>query len=130
MIQSSRNQLGNSSNPYQGKAKKVLCVCSAGLLRSPTTAKVLQQKYGYNTRACGVSEEYALIPISTALIEWSDEIVFAERSHFVAVQEYLESYEGRVTILDIPDNYEYDHPSIHKFIEVNYKPQEETNYDN
>ncbi len=36
-----RNRWGNIDNPYQGSAKKVLCVCSAGMLRSPTAANVL-----------------------------------------------------------------------------------------
>jgi predicted protein tyrosine phosphatase len=31
------NRLGNCKNYHQGKFKRVLCVCSAGLLRSPTT---------------------------------------------------------------------------------------------
>lgn len=127
MIESSRNQCGNAKNPYQGRAKKVLCVCSAGLLRSPTTAKYLQSKYGYNVRACGVAEEYALIPISTALVYWSDEIVFAEQEHCESVREYLRNYQGRIVVLDIPDNYEYDSPEIHKFIEENYKQEEKNN---
>lgn len=123
MIYSTRNQCGNAKNPYQGKTKKVLCVCSAGLLRSPTTAKYLTTKYGYNTRACGVSEEYALVPISTALILWSDEIVFAEEEHYQAVKKYLGEcgYEGRITILNIPDMYSYDAPEIHKFLDEKYK---------
>jgi predicted protein tyrosine phosphatase len=123
MIKSSRNQCGNAKNPYQGKTKKVLCVCSAGLLRSPTTAKYLTTKYGYNTRACGVSEEYALVPISTALILWSDEIVFAEEEHYQEVKGYLGEcgYEGRLTILNIPDMYSYDAPEIHMFLDEKYK---------
>lgn len=123
MIQSSRNQCGNAHNPYQGKVKKVLCVCSAGLLRSPTTAKYLQAKYGYNVRACGIAEEYALIPISTALIYWSDEIVFAEQEHYDQVKSHLKNYEGRIVVLNIPDMYEYDSPEIHKFIEQTYKEE-------
>jgi len=59
-----RNRIHNSSNPYQGKFKRVLCVCSAGLLRSPTTAFVLSQEpYNYNTRAAGIVDDYALVPV-------------------------------------------------------------------
>jgi predicted protein tyrosine phosphatase len=124
MIESSRNQCGNAKNPYQGKTKKVLCVCSAGLLRSPTTAKFLQSTYGYNVRACGVAEEYALVPISTALIYWSDEIVFAEQEHYEAVKDYLQHYTGRIVVLGIPDMYEYDNPKIHEYLQANYKVEE------
>ena len=52
-MNSNYNRLGNSRNIYQGKDKRVLCVCSAGLLRSPTAANVLHKEFGYNTRACG-----------------------------------------------------------------------------
>ena len=45
------------NNPYQGTDKKLLFVCSAGLLRSATAANLFAKK-GYNTRGCG-SAEYA-----------------------------------------------------------------------
>ena len=78
MENATRNQLSNVSNYFQGNAKKVLCVCSAGLLRSPTVANVLHQELGYNTRAVGTAKEYALIPITEALVAWADEIVFVD----------------------------------------------------
>ena len=77
------NALHNVTNPYQGPEKRVLCLCSASLLRSQTLATVLYEKYGYNTRSAGVSD-YALIPVSTALLEWADEIICVE--HEVDVQ--------------------------------------------
>lgn len=48
------NRIANASNKFQGSYKRVLCVCSAGLLRSPTAALVLSKDpYNFNTRACG-----------------------------------------------------------------------------
>jgi predicted protein tyrosine phosphatase len=72
----SRNRLYNVHNPHQNfdKYKRVLCVCSAGLLRSPTMARVLQEEYGYNTRAAGVDFDFALVPMDWALVEWAQEI--------------------------------------------------------
>ena len=58
------------NNPYQGKDKRVLFVCSAGLLRSATAARIYASKY--NTRAAG-SANYALVPVSDELIAWADE---------------------------------------------------------
>ncbi len=56
------NRLHNMRNPHQGSNKKVLCVCSAGLLRSPTLAWILSNEpFNFNTRAVGTSSEYALI---------------------------------------------------------------------
>lgn len=70
------NRKWNSHNEYQGKHKRVLCVCSAGLLRSPTAAWVLSNPpYNFNTRAAGIDVGHALIPVDDVLIEWADEIV-------------------------------------------------------
>lgn len=108
MIKSSFNQLGNSKNPYQGKAIKALCVCSAGLLRSPTIAKYLTG-LGYNTRAVGISEEYALIPLSTALIHWADEIHIVKEQHATLLFELQD-----LDIEDTPKIYVYDIPDSHE----------------
>ena len=45
MIKSTRNQLHNIQNTAQGKTKKVLTVCSAGLLRSATLQNFLIKEY-------------------------------------------------------------------------------------
>lgn len=106
------NRLYNSRNPAQGMAKRVLCLCSAGLLRSPTLAWVLSNPpYDYNTRAAGVNLEYALIPIDMYLINWADEIVCVEPSVRDQLVEYCAKEEinlGQtpVIVLDIPDMYE------------------------
>lgn len=117
------NRLANSHNPYQGSDKKVLCVCSAGLLRSPSMARVLSQApYNYNTRAVGVSKEYALIPLDEVLITWADEIVFVSNEVY---EEALKKFEDRlhpkdVTVLDIPDNFEYMDSILVEIIKEQY----------
>ena len=59
-----RNQMGVIFNAYQGKHKKVLTVCSAGCLRSPTAAHILSSDpWNFNTRAAGISLEYAIVPV-------------------------------------------------------------------
>ena len=121
MIKSSWNQLGNVGNPYQGSRKKVLAVCSAGMLRSPTIARVLADKYDYNTRSCGVTTEFALVPISEALVHWADEIVFAEQRHMEAVLGQIQIPEGvRCVVLNIPDEYEYMETELVDMIKVVY----------
>ncbi len=50
-----RSAMEVSQNPYQGKYKRVLCVCSAGVLRSATTAVVLSKEpFNFNTRSAGL----------------------------------------------------------------------------
>lgn len=130
MEKASLNQLGNTKNPHQTDAKRVLCICSAGLLRSPSIANVLHNKFGHNTRAAGISTEYALIPVSEALIRWADEIVFAEVKHLrqleLAIQENKLDYlipivQQKACVLEIPDRYAWMDPDLQEEIEVKYK---------
>lgn len=127
-MQASRNRLGNATNPYQGDFKRVLCVCSAGLLRSPTLAWVLSQDpYNFNTRAVGWNHDFALIPVDEAHIKWADQIVFVEPSverGFLSllndeVKERLTRTKELIT-LNIPDNYEYRDPKLVEIIREQY----------
>ena len=109
------NRLHNVDNPNQGKAKKVLCVCSAGLLRSPTVAWILSNDpFNYNTRAVGTSLEYALIQLDEVHIHWADAIVFVEQCHYDWAcwdhKELINNMEHHV--LKIPDIYQFRHPKL------------------
>lgn len=111
MIKATRNQLAVAKNQYQTDTKKVLCVCAAGVLRSPTMAFVLHRNLGFNTRAVGSEIEWALIPISQALIVWADEIVFVDMKSFNELDteclDYIKEIGVPCTILNIPDNYDF-----------------------
>lgn len=109
------NKLNNLSNHYQGKTKKVLCVCSAGMLGSPTAANVLHSRFGYNTRACGVSKEYALIMLDDVLATWADEIVAVHPE----VASLIDSkWIDKLVTLNIPDLYPYmDNELIHRILD-------------
>lgn len=118
------NRLANVSNQYQTKAKRVLAVCSAGLLRSPSVANVLHAKYGYNTRAAGCSDEYALIPVDLCLIAWADEVVCVENEvhnilNFKFKNEKIWEARDKV-ILSLPDRFEWMDPELVKLIEKQY----------
>lgn len=100
------------SNQYQGTSPRVLFVCSAGILRSPTAAALMHTLKGWNTRSCGV-ESYALVPLSVNLILWANKIVFMEDEHlqkalrtFEAV-DYESDIKERAIVLGISDDYEY-----------------------
>lgn len=118
------NRLGNIKNPYQTHAKRVLVLCSAGLLRSPTVANVLYQEYGYNTRAAGVSQEYALIPVDEVLLHWADEIVFVDPYVRAGMSDYLNgklsTMRKTTRTLNIPDEYEWNSPEIVKLVREQY----------
>jgi predicted protein tyrosine phosphatase len=111
------NRIHNCTNPHQGKAKRVLCLCSAGLLRSPTTANVLHREFGFNTRAAGVSKEYALIETDDVLYNWADEIVAVERSVAMRVPE---EFRHKLVTLDVPDMYGYMKTELQQIILEQY----------
>lgn len=114
------NRKHNSKNPYQGDTKKVLCVCSAGLLRSPTAAIVLQREFGYNTRSCGIDSSFALIPFDEVLAYWADEIVVMEPYQIGLIPE---EYSDKVSCLDILDSYEYMDERLQKLIVEKYQKE-------
>lgn len=104
-------------NPYQGSRPRILFACSAGLLRSPTGAQVASD-YGYNTRACGTAQRYALIPLSVNLIHWAHKIVFVEDENYrEAVDTFTGSVgegiiEDKALIAGIPDIYNAFSPDL------------------
>lgn len=123
MIKSTINQRFNVHNKYQGNTKKVLTVCSAGLLRSATLSNFLVKEYGYNVRNCGTVESYALIPISEALCDWADEIVFVNKINYNDVEEDIIALkcEHKCKILDIPDMYGFNDPELIKICKEQYE---------
>jgi predicted protein tyrosine phosphatase len=114
------NRLANAGNIYQGKYKRVLCVCSAGLLRSPTAAFVLSQEpYNYNTRAAGLTKEFALVAVDEVLLHWADEIVCMSDEQAEQLADITE--EGkRIVSLNIEDNYRYRDPELIALIRLKY----------
>lgn len=105
-------------NPYQGKGRRMLFVCSAGMLRSPTAAKVAIG-LGYNARSCGSHEEYALIPLSANLITWAESIFFVNEENFdracqtfYSARDILSMLQNKSEVWDLEDVYEYNSPTL------------------
>ena len=118
------NRLANARNPYQGGHRRVLCVCSAGLLRSPTAALVLSQEpYNFNTRAAGESAEFALIPVDDVLLFWAQEIVCMDEKQAKLIRERLALSgitDTPVIALNVPDSYSYRDPKLIEAIKTAY----------
>ena len=116
-------RIGNCSNRHQGGFKKVLTVCSAGMLRSPTIAWVLgQDPYGYNCRPAGYVQEYALVKVDDVLLTWADEVVCADLEHVYYVKDRLKDLglDKPLVNLNLPDIYEYRDPELVKLIKERY----------
>ena len=118
-IKKSRN--GVIDNLYQGSDKKVLFVCSAGILRSATAARIYGRKY--NTRSCGTHQEFALIPLSEMLMDWADEIVFVNPVNYdlAGFNFDLVPYTDKIVVLNIPDEHPHMDPQLIDAFEQQYE---------
>ena len=105
-----KNAFHNCKNPFQGSEKRILTVCSAGLLRSPTLAWLLGQ-YNYNTRSCGV-HDYALIQLDDVLIHWADIIIFVHPD----IADEFDINHNNILIFNVPDQYDYKQPELLKIL--------------
>lgn len=94
-------------NRHEGRQPRVLCVCSAGLLRAPTAAFIGQRDFGWNTRAAGAIDEYALVPVTSLLITWSDAILAMEEMHRQILQRRFPGMPqvDRIHVLGIEDKF-------------------------
>jgi predicted protein tyrosine phosphatase len=113
------------NNKYQGSSKRLLFVCSVGLLRSPTSASVAI-KQGYNARSCGSDLYHALIPLSVNLIAWADTIVFINKVNYIETinrewDGWLDMIKSKAVIWRIEDEYDYNDPYLIAQIEDKLK---------
>ena len=127
------NQRGVIFNAYQGSHKKVLTVCSAGCLRSPTAAHILSSEpWNFNTRCAGTSEEYAIVPVTEALVTWADVIVCMDSDQVKFINEMqnvlasevrgMYGYDYKIAYdLEIEDEYEYRNPELVEIMTAKFK---------
>ena len=112
-------------NPYQGPDKRVVFVCSMGILRSATAARLYAHKH--NTRAAGTDSD-ALVQLSPTLVAWADEIVFVNDYNYQKFKHSMDDWDLfnslNIRVLDIPDVYEHMHP---KMVEEFHKQYEDIN---
>lgn len=114
-----KNREHNIGNPYQGTYTKTLCVCSAGLLRSPTMAWLLSQPpYNHNVRAVGTDESFALICLDEALLIWADLILCSDDDSYYKTLNKVKEYDlspkrlESIFNLHIKDSYEYRNETL------------------
>ena len=100
-----------------------MCCCSAGLLRSPTAAWILSNPpFDFNTRAAGITKDYALIHTSPALLLWADAIVVMDEDQEIYLRSMMKGLAEHIGIapdkiihvLDVPDTYGTRDPALIK----------------
>lgn len=100
------------NNRSQGTDIRIVFVCSAGMLRSPTAARIASE-YGINARSAGSHLHYALIPLSANLIKWAHWVVFMNPENELEVTvnipdaDLLEELQSKSIVWDIEDWYNY-----------------------
>lgn len=87
---------------------KLLFICSANRLRSPTAEAVFSAYEGIKAIGAG-TDRNAATPVSGDLIEWADVILVMEKSHRNRLLKKFKSQlrMKRLVVLEIPDAYEY-----------------------
>jgi predicted protein tyrosine phosphatase len=92
---------------------RLLFVCSANALRSPTAEAVFSQYHGVEATSAGTNHD-AENPVSGDLIEWADLIFAMERSHRKIIQQRFASVIGskKILVLGIPDKYQFMDPGL------------------
>jgi len=93
--------------------RRVLFLCSRNRLRSPTAEEVFADRDGIVVDSAGLSKD-ANCRLCAEQVEWAGHIVVMEKDHRRRLNEQFgELLKGkRVSVLDIPDNYEYMQPEL------------------
>lgn len=100
------------NNHSQGNDLRVVFVCSAGLLRSPSAARIAGE-YGINARSAGSHLHYALIPLSANLIKWANWIVFMNPENEFEITmkipdaDLLQALRNKSIVWNIEDTYNH-----------------------
>jgi predicted protein tyrosine phosphatase len=93
--------------------KRVLFVCGANRLRSPTAEQVFGGESGIECLSAGLNHD-AENPLTPELVAWADVIFVMEKPQKVKLStRFREELNGkRVVVLGIPDHFCYMDPAL------------------
>ncbi|MCI0413984.1 phosphotyrosine protein phosphatase [bacterium] len=92
---------------------KVLFVCNANKLRSPTAERIFRERPGLEVKSAGVDED-ATVTVNRETLEWADLIfVMEKRQRNVIHKKFKDIYEKKpIVCLYIPDVYDLMQPEL------------------
>lgn len=92
---------------------KVLFICTANRLRSPTAAALFADHPGLEVRSAGLDAACPR-PLSNELVMWADKLFVMERRQRDIVRRKFRKTLGErpVIALGIPDDYEFMQPEL------------------
>ena len=120
MTQCLTQQVDNKRFHSQNTAmKRLLFICSANKLRSPTAEHVFSAWSNVETDSAGLNAS-ADQQLSTEQVEWADIIFVMEKTHRNELTKKFRKYlkNKRVICLDIPDEYEFMDPILVRLLET------------
>jgi predicted protein tyrosine phosphatase len=99
--------------------KKLLFICSANKLRSPTAEQVFSTWPDVETDSAGLNAS-ADVPLSPEQVDWADIIFVMEKAHRNRLSaKFRKHLNGkRVICLGIPDNYGFMDPELVRLLKT------------
>jgi predicted protein tyrosine phosphatase len=93
--------------------KKVLFVCTANKLRSPTAEDVFRDYPGIEAKSAG-TDANAPTPLTNELVAEADLIIVMENHHRERIRKKFKQRppDSRIVTLNIPDEYERGDPEL------------------
>ncbi len=82
----------------------ILFVCSEGLIRSPTAAKMIGERYSISTLYCGFSGEHSL-KLDKQLLDWAEHVVVFGQTNRSKIRRRFKGHSHKMTCWNIPDEY-------------------------
>ena len=103
--------------------QRVLFICSANRLRSPTAEQVFSQYPNLEVASAGLSHD-AVDPLTPEHLEGVDMIFVMEKAHKTKLSQRFRRHLGgaRVICLDIPDDYRFMQPELIALLEARVTP--------
>jgi predicted protein tyrosine phosphatase len=99
--------------------KNVLFVCSQNRLRSPTAEQIFSYRRDIEVSSAGTNND-AINPLTTELVEWADIIFVMERLHRNKLLKRFRHAlkNAKVICLGIPDEFEFMDPALIRLLET------------
>jgi len=105
----------NSQNKYPGKKDpiRILFVCTYNKMRSKTAEALYSGDARFEVLSSGTSDA-AVLQVSEALLEWSDDVVVMEEMHREWIRKTFPGPASRrgIFCLNIPDEYWFMDPEL------------------
>jgi predicted protein tyrosine phosphatase len=103
--------------------KRLLFICGANKLRSPTAEHIFSTWPDLETDSAGLNTNSEQ-QLSSEQVEWADIIFVMEKSQHGKVSTRFRKYlKGRrIVCLNIPDNYAFMDPELVGLLEARVKP--------